>query len=74
MWLADKQERDKAMKKVNYKDNNELDKACTKYWRKAQKVSFDGSDKQDVYNLLDAAERLIRGLSEALVDRNAEAK
>lgn len=58
-------------KHINFKDNAQLDKAVTAYWRKAKRVQFDTSDKQDIYDLLDQAECLVRALSEALVDQNA---
>ena len=57
-------------KPINFKDNAQLEKACTAYWRKASRVQFDTSDKQDIYDLLDQAERLVRALSEALLDQN----
>lgn len=60
-------------KPIKFKDNAQLDKAVVSYWRKASRVQFDTADKQDIYNLLDQAECLVRGLSEALAERNGEA-
>lgn len=38
---------------------NDVNQAVAKYWKASKRVSFDASDKQDIYKLLGRAEALI---------------